>query len=121
MGRPQFKNCAVGIVSTTYDAAVTSIDLTAGHGARFPSSGGFYLLWWNSTDYPDPTFDPNTPGAVTKAAGGGDADTDDADSDGLTKAEITADLEAAGVEFDPRAKKADLLALRNEHRAQRDA
>lgn len=48
------------------------------------------------------------------------ADTDeDVDSDGLTKAEITADLEAMKVEFDPRAKKADLLALRNEHRAKR--
>lgn len=43
------------------------------------------------------------------------------DGDGLTKAEIHADLEALGVEFDPRARKADLLALRNEARAKRDA
>lgn len=51
---------------------------------------------------------------------GGSLPPDD-DDDGLTKAEIHADLEALGVEFDPRAKKADLLALRNEARAARDA
>jgi hypothetical protein len=39
----------------------------------------------------------------------------------LTKAEIIADLEGMSVEFDPRAAKADLLALRNEARAIRDA
>ncbi|UPT53212.1 hypothetical protein [Synechococcus phage Ssp-JY42] len=42
------------------------------------------------------------------------------DGDGLTKPEIAADLEAMGVEFNPRASKADLLALRNEARAKRD-
>ncbi len=40
---------------------------------------------------------------------------------GLTKAELIADLEDMGVEFDPRAKKADLQALRDEARAIRDA
>jgi hypothetical protein len=40
---------------------------------------------------------------------------------GLTKQEIIADLEGMGIEFDPRAAKADLLALRNEARAARDA
>lgn len=40
---------------------------------------------------------------------------------GLTKAEIIADLEAMQVEYDPRAVKAELLALRNEARAARDA
>ncbi|MEI6439060.1 MAG: hypothetical protein WCO83_02535 [Alphaproteobacteria bacterium] len=39
----------------------------------------------------------------------------------LTKAEIIADLEGMSVAFDPRATKADLLALRNEARAIRDA
>ena len=39
----------------------------------------------------------------------------------LTKAEIIADLEGMSVAFDPRAAKADLLALRNEARAIRDA
>ena len=48
---------------------------------------------------------------------GGDASA----AEGLTKAEIIADLEGMGVEFDPRDKKADLLALRNEARAIRDA
>lgn len=43
------------------------------------------------------------------------------DDEGLTKVEINADLEAMGVEFDPRAKKADLRDRRNEHRAKRDA
>lgn len=46
---------------------------------------------------------------------------DDDDGEGLTKVEIIADLEALQIEFDPRAKKADLLALRNERRAKRDA
>lgn len=44
----------------------------------------------------------------------------DHEDGGLTKPEIHADLEAMGVEFDPRAKKADLLALRNAARAERD-
>lgn len=39
----------------------------------------------------------------------------------LTKAEIIADLEGMGVDFDPRAPKADLLVLRTEARAIRDA
>ena len=43
------------------------------------------------------------------------------DGEGLTKAEIIADLEAMQVDYDVRAKKADLLALRNEARAKRDA
>lgn len=46
------------------------------------------------------------------------ADEDD-DGEGLTKAEIVADLEGMSVEFDPRAKKADLLALRNAEREKR--
>lgn len=39
-------------------------------------------------------------------------DTDDANGDGkLTVEEIRATLTAKGIEFDPKAKKADLLAL----------
>lgn len=53
-----FKNFAKATVSTGYDAAATSIDLTAGHGARF-ASVPFNAVWWNSTDYPDPSDDPN--------------------------------------------------------------
>lgn len=48
---------------------------------------------------------------------GGDASA----TDGLTKAEIIADLEAMGVEFDPRDRKADLLAQRDAARAAVDA
>jgi hypothetical protein len=40
---------------------------------------------------------------------------------GLTKSEIIADLEAMAVPYDPRAVKAELLALRNAARAERDA
>lgn len=46
-------------VSTGYDAAATSIALTAGHGSRLPSTFSYPLVWWNSTDYPDPADDPN--------------------------------------------------------------
>lgn len=53
-------------------------------------------------------------------AGAGPVSDLDDDSEGLTKREIHADLVAMDVEFDPRAKRADLLALRNEARAKRD-
>jgi hypothetical protein len=46
-------------VSTTYDAAATSIVLTTGHGSRLPSTFSYPLVWWNFTDYPDPADDPN--------------------------------------------------------------
>ena len=49
---------------------------------------------------------------------------EDADADpaaGLTKSEISADLMAMNVDFDPKAPKAELLALRAEARAIRDA
>lgn len=59
----------------------------------------------------DPDGDGKVGGAVARAKG----------DDGLTKVEIIADLEGMQVEFDPRAKKDELLALRNEHRAKRDA
>lgn len=56
------KNFAIVTVSTGYDADDTSIELTAGHGARLPlpsSDGAFNLVWWNDTDYSDPSDDPN--------------------------------------------------------------
>lgn len=52
------KNFAKGVVSTGYDASVTVINLSAGHAARFPVVP-FNAVWWNSTDYPDPSDDPN--------------------------------------------------------------
>jgi hypothetical protein len=52
------KNFAKATVSTGYDASATSIVLTTGHGAKFPTVP-FNVVWWNSTDYPDPADDPN--------------------------------------------------------------
>lgn len=56
------KNFAKVTVSTGYNASATSIALTAGHGARLPvidDGEAFNLVWWNATDYSDPTDDPN--------------------------------------------------------------
>ena len=53
------KNFAKATVNTTYDASATTIVLTAGHGARFSTAVPYNVTWWNSTDYPDPSDDPN--------------------------------------------------------------
>ena len=56
------KNFAKVTVNTGYDAAAVSIVLTTGHGAKLPdpaTDGAFNLVWWNFTDYPDPSDDPN--------------------------------------------------------------
>lgn len=56
------KNFSKATVSTGYDASATSIVLSSGHGANFPqpsTAGAFNVTWWNSTDYPDPSDDPN--------------------------------------------------------------
>lgn len=52
-------NFAKVTVSTTYDAAATSIVLTGGHGSRLPSAFPFPLVWWDSTTFTDPADDPN--------------------------------------------------------------
>lgn len=55
-------NFAEVTVSTGYNASDTSIALTTGHGARLPqpsTDGEFNITWWNFTDYPNPTDDPN--------------------------------------------------------------
>ncbi len=52
------KNFAKVTVSTGYDASATSIVLTTGHGAKLPAAP-FNAVWWNSTDYADPSDDPN--------------------------------------------------------------
>jgi hypothetical protein len=52
------KNFAKVTVSTGYDASATSIVLSTGHGAKLPTVP-FNASWWNSTDYPDPSDDPN--------------------------------------------------------------
>lgn len=53
------KNFAKATVSTTYDDTATSIVLTTGHAARLPTQLPFNVVWWNSTDYGDPSDDPN--------------------------------------------------------------
>jgi hypothetical protein len=52
------KNFAKAIVSDeNYDASATEIDVIAGHGDRLPAAP-FNAVWWNATDYPDPSDDP---------------------------------------------------------------
>jgi len=56
------KNFVKVTVSQGYASGITSIDVSAGHGAKLPdpsADGEFNLVWWNSTDYPDPSDDPN--------------------------------------------------------------
>lgn len=56
------KNFALVEVSTTYDDTDTSIVLSTGGAAKLPNPaivGAFNLTWWNSTDYSDPSEDPN--------------------------------------------------------------
>ncbi len=56
------KNFAKVEVSTGYDSTATSIALVTGDGSKLPdpsTDGAFNLIWWNSTDYPDPADDPN--------------------------------------------------------------
>lgn len=55
-------NFAKVTVSTGYDDVATSIVLSSGHGALLPqpsTDGAFNLVWWNNSDYPDPSDDPN--------------------------------------------------------------
>lgn len=60
MALDEVKNFAIVTVSTGYDASATSIVLTTGHGAKLPTpTVGYSLIWWNSTDYPNPANDPN--------------------------------------------------------------
>ena len=49
-------------VSTGYASGVVTIILATGFGAKLPDpavSGAFNLVWWDSTDYGDPSDDPN--------------------------------------------------------------
>lgn len=43
--------------STGYNASVTSIVLQSGQGSKLPAAP-FNLVWYNSTDYPNPAADP---------------------------------------------------------------
>ena len=56
------KNFAKVTVSTGYDSTATSITLNSGDGDKLPdpaTDGAFNLVWWNATDYADPSDDPN--------------------------------------------------------------
>ncbi len=56
------KNFAKAVVSTGYGSSDTSILLSAGGGSVFPNpgtDGQFNLVWYNATDYSDPSDDPN--------------------------------------------------------------
>lgn len=51
-------NFAKVTVSIGYNNVATSIALNVGNGALLPAAP-FNVVWWNSTDYPDPSNDPN--------------------------------------------------------------
>ena len=52
-------NFGVATASAGYNSAATTIVLSAGHGAKLPSTFPFRLVWFNSTDYAGPHLDPN--------------------------------------------------------------
>ena len=52
------KNFSKVTVSTGYGSGDTSIVLQSGNGTKLPSVS-FNAVWWNVTDYPDPSDDPN--------------------------------------------------------------
>ena len=54
----QARNFSKVQVSTGYDASALSVVLNAGHGAKLPTAP-FNAVWWNNTDYADPSEDPN--------------------------------------------------------------
>ncbi len=56
------KNFAKVNVSTGYDASATSIVLETDEGAKLPdpsTDGNFNVVWYNASDYGDPSDDPN--------------------------------------------------------------
>lgn len=58
---PVYNFCKVQL-AFGYDSSATSIELLSGEGAKLPSPtvlGNYNLVWWNYTDYPDPSDDPN--------------------------------------------------------------
>lgn len=64
-------NFAETTLSTGYDAAATSIIVSAGTGSKFPSSFTYPLVWWNCTDYNRASADPSVE-IVTVTARSGD-------------------------------------------------
>ena len=58
MALDNFKNNAIVTVSIGYDNLATSVVLQAGDGAKL-ATPPFNAEWWNSTDYTNPSNDPN--------------------------------------------------------------
>lgn len=50
---------AIVTVSTGYNSAATSIDLISNDGNKLSDIFSYDLVWWNYTDYNDPTDDPD--------------------------------------------------------------
>jgi hypothetical protein len=73
----QIANFAKATVSVGYGLAATSIVLASGQGARFPaaSAGAYNLVYWNATDFPDPSDDPAVEIVRVTHGGGSDGDT----------------------------------------------
>ena len=73
------KNFGVVTLSAGYDAAATSILLSAGHGAKLPDpvvDGEYNLVWFDTANYTNPAEDPNVEIIrVTGPAGTGDTKT----------------------------------------------
>lgn len=55
------RNFAIVTASGGYSAGDTTISLISNDGGKLPptSEGSYNLVWWNSTDYPTPSADPN--------------------------------------------------------------
>lgn len=55
-------NFAIAALATGYTSGATGVTVETGKGALFPqpsTDGQFNLVWWNSTDYPNPSDDPD--------------------------------------------------------------
>lgn len=53
-----YNNFGKATVSTGYNSAATTVVLSTGHGALLPAAP-FRFVWYNSSDYADPSDDPN--------------------------------------------------------------
>jgi hypothetical protein len=55
------RNFAKVNVKQGYDSSATTIQLALGEGSKLPdpeTDGEYNLVWWNATDYSDPSDDP---------------------------------------------------------------
>ena len=54
----QVKNFVIGTVSTGYDDSDTTIVLNSGHNFPDPSGDNYNVVWYDSTNHPNPNTDP---------------------------------------------------------------